>query len=174
MKKNVTMQILSFAVLSAFLCMPLTLNAQGSKANFAGKWAFNATKSNMGEAPQGGGQRMGGGDFTATQDANLLTVERTRTGQDGQTVTTTSKYTLDGKVSVNTTARGESKSTATWSADGKSLTIITTRTFERDGQTTEMKTTEVWSLTSPTALSVASTTNTPNGERKTTLVYDKK
>jgi hypothetical protein len=177
MKKNVTMQILSFAVLFAFLCMPLALNAQGSKANFAGKWAFNATKSNMGEAPQGGqggGMRMGGGDFTATQEANLLTVESTRTGQDGQAVTTTSKYTLDGKVSVNTTARGESKSTATWSADGKSLTVVTTRTFERDGQTTEMKTTEVWSLTNPTTLSRVSTMTTPNGERKTTMVYDKK
>jgi len=181
MKKNVIMQILSFTVLFAFLCMPLALNAQGSKANFAGKWALNATKSDMGQPPQGqgqgqgGGQRMGGGgDFTATQVANLLTVERTRTGQDGQAVTTTSKYTLDGKVSVNTTARGESKSTATWSADGKSLTIVTTRTFDRNGETTEMKTTEVWSLTSPTALSVVSTMNTPNGERKTTMVYDKK
>ncbi len=175
MKKNVTMQILSFAVLFAFLCMPIALNAQGSKANFAGKWALNATKSDMGQAPQGGGQRMGGGgDFTATQDANLLSVERTRTGQDGQATTTTTKYTLDGKVSVNTTGRGESKSIATWSADGKSLTIVTTRTFERDGQSTEMKTTEVWSLTGPTALSVASTMNTPSGERKTTMVYDKK
>ena len=180
MKKNVIMQILSFTVLFAFLCMPLALNAQGSKASFAGKWAFNATKSDMGQPPQGqgqgqgGGMRMGGGDFTATQEANLLTVESARTGQDGQAVTTTSKYTLDGKVSVNTTARGESKSTATWSADGKSLTIVTTRTFERDGQTTEMKTTEVWSLTNPTTLSRASTMNTPNGERKTTMVYDKK
>lgn len=177
MKKNLTMRILSLTVLFAFLCMPMVINAQGSKANFAGKWALNAEKSDMGQAPQGGGgggPRMGGGDFTATQDANLLTVERTRTGQDGQAVTTTTKYTLDGKVSVNTTARGESKSTATWSADGKSLTIVTTRTFERDGQTTEMKTTEVWSLTSPTALSVVSTMTTPNGDRKTTMVYDKK
>lgn len=181
MKKNLIMQIVSFAVLFAFLCMPLAINAQGSKANFAGKWALNATKSDMGQAPQGqgqgqgGGMRMGGGgDFTATQEANLLTVERTRTGQDGTPVTTKSVYTLDGKVSVNTTARGESKSTATWSADGKSLTIVTTRTIERDGQSTEIKTTEVWSLTSPTALSVVSTMNTPNGERKTTMVYDKK
>ena len=55
MKKNFIMQILSFAVLFAFLCMPLTTNAQGSKANFAGTWAFNAEKSNMGDAPQGGG-----------------------------------------------------------------------------------------------------------------------
>ena len=173
MKKNLTLQIISFAVLFAFLCMPSTLNAQGSKANFAGKWALNASKSDMGQQ-QGGGRMGGGGDFTATQDASALTVERTRTGQDGQTTTTTSKYTLDGKVSVNTTARGESKSTATWSADGKSLTIVTTRTFERDGQSMEMKTTEVWSLASPTALSIVSTMNTPNGERKTTMVYDKK
>jgi hypothetical protein len=176
MKKNLTLQILSFAILFAFLCMPVNTSAQGSKANFAGNWAFNAEKSNLGDAPQGGGgQRMGGGgNFVAKQEANLLTVESTRTGQDGQSVTTTSKYTLDGKVSVNTTGRGESNSTATWSADGKSLTIVTTRTFERDGQSMEMKTTEVWSLTSPTALSIVRTMNTPNGERKTTMVYDKK
>jgi hypothetical protein len=184
MKKNVTMQIMSFAVLFAFLCMPLATNAQGSKANFAGKWALNASKSDMGQPPQGqgqpaqgGGQRMGGfggGDFTATQEANLLTVERTRTGQDGQSVTTKSQYTLDGKVSVNTTARGESKSTATWSSDGKSLTIVTTRTVDRNGQSMEMKSSEVWTLTNPTTLSVVNTMNTPNGERKTTMVYDKK
>jgi len=177
MKRNVTLQLLSLTIVMAFLLMPITLNAQGSKSNFAGTWAFNAEKSNMGQAPQGGGggQRMGGGgNFVATQEANLLTVERTRTGQDGQTVKTTSKYTLDGKESVNTTGRGESKSVATWSADGKSLTIVTKRSFERDGQTTEMTSTEVWSLTSPTSLTIVSTMNTPNGERKTTAVYDKK
>lgn len=180
MKKKLFMQVMSLTAIIAFICMPLSVNAQGSKANFAGKWAFNATKSDMGQPPQGGGgggQRMGGfggGDFTAAQEANLLTVERTRTNQDGQTVTTTSKYTLDGKVSVNTTARGESKSTATWAADGKSLTIVTTRTFERDGQSMEMKSTEVWSLPSPTSLSIVTTMSTPNGERKTTAAYDKK
>jgi hypothetical protein len=178
MKRKLTLQLLSLTVIMAFI-MPVNLNAQGSKANFSGTWAFNAEKSNMGQPPQGGGggARMGGfggGNFVANQEANLLTVERTRTTQDGQTVTTTSKYTLDGKESVNTTGRGESKSVATWSADGKSLTIVTKRSFERDGQTTEMTTTEVWSLTAPNALQVVSTMNTPNGERKTTAVYDKK
>jgi hypothetical protein len=171
MKKKLLVQILSFTVLFAFLCLPLTTSAQGSKTNFAGTWAFNAEKSNLGDSPQGG--RMGG-DFTATQEANLLSVVRTRTGQDGQATTTTTKYTLDGKVSVNTTGRGESKSTATWSADGKVLTIVTTSTFERDGQTTEMKSTQVWSLTGPTVLSIVTTMATPNGERITTMVYDKK
>src|SRR5512140_1541369 len=117
MKKNVMLQILSYTVIFAFLCLPMASNAQGSKANFAGTWAFNAEKSQMGQSQgQGGGQRgFGGGNFVAKQEANLLTVDRTRTGQDGQSTTTTSKYTLDGQVSVNTTGRGESKSTATWS-----------------------------------------------------------
>ena len=171
--------MLSFTVIFAFLCLPLAVNAQGSKANFSGNWTFNAEKSQMGQPQgqgQGGGMRggFGGGNIVVKQEANLLSVEQTRQGQDGQSVTTTSKYTLDGKESVNTTGRGDSKSTATWAPDGKSLTIVTTRSFERDGQTTEMKTTEVWSLTSANALSVTSTMNTPNGERKTTRVYDKK
>lgn len=176
MKKNVFLQVLSITVIIALLGLPQALNGQGSKANFSGKWAFNASKSNMGDAPQGQGRPggFGGGDFTATQDASKLSVERTRTNQNGETTTTTSVYTLDGKVSINTTGRGESKSVATWSADGKSLTIVTTRTFERDGQTTEMKTTEVWTLAGPTSLSVTTTMTTPNGERKTAMVYDKK
>ncbi|MGB8490548.1 MAG: hypothetical protein WCE64_05770 [Bacteroidales bacterium] len=173
MKKNLISKVLSGTVILSFLFMPLALNAQAGKANFAGKWAFNEGKSNLGDS-QGGGRMMGGGgNFTATQEANLLTVERTRTNQDGQAVTTTSKYTLDGKESVNSTGRGESKSVATWSPDGKTLTILTTRTFERDGQSMEMKSTEVWSLISPTSLQIVNTMNTPNGERKTTMVYDK-
>jgi hypothetical protein len=179
MKRKVTFQLLSLTIITAFLMLPYSTNAQSSKANFSGTWAFNAEKSNMGQPPQGGGGggRMGGfggGNFVAKQEANLLTVDRTRTAQDGQTMTVTSKYTLDGKESVNTTGRGESKSVATWSADGKSLTIVTKSSFERDGQTTEMTSTEVWSLTSPATLQVVRTMNTPNGERKTTLVYDKK
>jgi hypothetical protein len=185
-KKVKSFQImLSAMIILGFLFMPLTLNGQAGKANFAGTWALNAEKSNFGQGQgqppqgqgQGGGQRMGGfggGNFVAKQEANLLTVERTRNNQEGQPVTTTSLYTLDGKVSTNTTGRGESKSVATWSADSKILTIVTTRSFERDGQTTEMKTTEEWSLPSPITLSIVTTMNTQQGERKTTMVYDKK
>ena len=89
-------------------------------------------------------------------------------------MTIISNYALDGKESVNTTGRGESKSIATCTADGKSLTIVTIRTFERDGQSMEMKSSEVWSLISPATLSIVRTMNTPNGERKTTMVYDKR
>jgi len=182
-KNNRNLKImLSAMIILAFLIMPFSVNGQTGKANFSGTWALNAEKSTLGQgagapggqAPQGQapqGQRggFGGGNFVAKQDASLLTVDRTRGDQ-----TVTSKYTLDGKESVNTTGRGESKSTATWSADGKNLTIVTTRTIERDGQSTQMKTTEVWTLTSAAQLTIVSTTSTPTGERKTTMVYDKK
>ena len=175
--------VLSAMIIMAFLIMPFSVNGQTGKVNFSGTWALNAEKSTFGQgggpggqpaqgqAPQGQGQRggFGGGNFVAKQEANLLTVDRTRGDQ-----TVTSKYTLDGKESVNSTARGESKSTATWSADGKTLTIATTRTVERDGQSTQMKTSEIWTLTSPAVLTIVTTSSTPNGERKTTMVYDKK
>jgi hypothetical protein len=117
---------------------------------------------------------FGGGNFVATQDANLLTVDRTRPDQNGAQQTITSKYTLDGKECVNTSGMGEAKSVATWAADGKSLTIVTNRTFDRNGQSMTMKTTEVWTLTSPSALTIVSTRTSQNGDRTSTMVYDKK
>jgi hypothetical protein len=184
MKTNVkNFQImLSAMIVMAMISMPLSLNAQGGKANFAGTWAFNAEKSDMGGAPggQGGapqGARMGGfggGDFTAAQESNLLTVTRTRTNQSGESVTTVSKYTLDGKESVNTTGRGDSKSVATWSADGKTLKIVTTSTFDMGGETRTMNSTQEWTLTDAATLSVKTMSSTPNGDRVTTAVYNKK
>ncbi|OFY63933.1 MAG: hypothetical protein A2V64_04745 [Bacteroidetes bacterium RBG_13_43_22] len=187
-KKVKVLQItLSAMIILAFLMMPLSLNGQGGKANFAGTWAFNAEKSDMGggpggpppgqgegQPPQGARMRGFGGDFTATQEANLLTVERTINLPDGETVKTTSKYTLDGKESVNTTGRGESKSIATWSADGKTLKIATTRTFDMNGETRTMSSTEEWTLTDASTLSIKTSMSTPGGERVTEMVYNKK
>jgi hypothetical protein len=172
MKKNVTnfsgnlLKILSLTIMLAFIAPQIT-NAQAGKANFAGSWTLNESKSSQ---PQGGGGggRMGGTNFTVTQAANLLT--RTSTSQDG--TQRVSKYTLDGKESVNSTGRGDSKSVATWSADGKSLTIKTTSTFNDNTFTS----TAVWSLTDAKTLSIVNTMPGRDGgpERKTTLVYDKK
>jgi hypothetical protein len=159
-----------FAVL-LLLALPVMINAQG-KADFGGNWVFNSDKSTQ---PQGGGgMRMGGGDFVATHDGNSLTVVRTRTGQDGTPMTTTMKYTLDGKECINTSPRGDSKSVATWSADGKSLNIETSRTMDFNGETRTMKSSEVWTLTDPKTLSIITTRQGQNGEMKTTMVYEKK
>lgn len=168
------LRIISLTVILAFI-MPVMTNAQAGKANFAGTWAFNALKTNPGGGARAGAG-SGGGNFVATQESNLLTVVTTRTSSAGTTTTITAKYTLDGKVSVNTATGGgggagsESKSTAKWSADGKSLTIVTTRTLN-DNTTTS---TEIWSLIDGNTLSRVTTSTGPNGDRTTKMVYDKK
>jgi hypothetical protein len=170
------LRLLSLTVILALIA-PVMTSAQAGKANFAGSWTLNAAKSTQpqGGGGGGGGRAFGGGDFTATQEANLLSVSRTRTGQDGTATTTVLKYTLDGKESINTNARGDSKSTATWSADGKSLTIKTSRTMDMNGETRTITTTEVWTLTDAKTISVATTRNGQDGTPvTTTMVYDKK
>jgi hypothetical protein len=169
------LRLISLTVILALIA-PVMINAQAGKTNFAGEWTMNAEKSTQPQGGQGGGggMRMGGGNFVATQEANLLTVVRTRTGQDGQPSTTTMKYTLDGKESINTSPRGDSKSVAKWSADGKTLTIETSRTMDMNGESRTMKSTEVWALTDAKILTVTSTRQGPDGDVKSNMVYDKK
>ncbi len=167
MKRNVSnlMKLMSLTVMLAFVT-PAMIHAQAGKANFAGTWAMNADKSTLPQGGGGGGQRAGGGNFTVTQNANTLT--QTRTSQDGTARAT--KYTLDGKESVNPGRGGDSKSTAKWSADGKSLTIVTKSNYNGNERTS----TAVWSLVNPATLSIVSTRQGQNGEVKATMVYDKK
>jgi hypothetical protein len=148
----------------------LVVNAQAGKTNFAGTWTLNTEKSTQPLS----GMRMGGGNFVVAQEANLLTVERTRAVQDVNSTTMIIKYTLDGKESINTSPRGDSKSVANWSADGDSLTIETSRTMDMNGESMTMKSKEIWALTDAKTLTVASTRQGPDGEVKATMVYDKK
>jgi hypothetical protein len=162
------MKLISLTVV-LLLVIPEISHAQGGKANFSGSWALNESKSTL---PQGGGggggQRMGGRNFTIKQDANTLT--RITTNQDGEQRET--KYTLDGKESVSSTGRGDSKSTAKWSSDGKSLTIVTKSNYNGNERTS----TAVWSLTDAKTLSIATTRPGRDGGEpvKSTMVYDKK
>jgi Tol biopolymer transport system component len=158
------MKLFSLTVMLAIF-VPVLTQAQTGKANFAGTWALNAEKSTFPEN-SGGNQRMGSGNFTVAQEENLLT--RTRTGQDG--TTRVSKYTLDGKECVNTTGRGESKSTAKWSADGKTLTIVSNVNYEGNNRTI----TETWNLTDSKTLSIVMVRQSQGSEVKSTMVYDKK
>jgi hypothetical protein len=177
MKKNVSnfTKVLSIIVVLC-LMVPAMAQAQAGKTNFSGTWAFNAEKSTLPQGGgQGGGMRMGaGGDFVAKQEANKLTIDRTRVNQDGQSTTTTMIYTLDGKESINASQRGDSKSVATWSADGKTLTIVTSRTFEMNGESRTMKTSEAFTLTDASTLAVKSTRQGQDGDVVSTLVYNKK
>lgn len=144
--------------------------AQGV-ANFSGSWAYNESKSNVGE----GGFRMISQVLTITQDAKSFTINRTFTGQDGAERKMAETYTLDGKESVNPVFNTSKKSTAVWSADKQSLTVSSVMVFEMNGEKNEIKTVEVYKPgDAGKTMSINSQSTSSMGERKATLVYDKK
>ena len=168
MKKSNSSKLRNLLGVMVF-CM--TTSGLFAQANFSGTWAFNESKSNFG----GSEFRFAATTLVVTQDANTLSVESTMPGRDGGEMKTTAKYTLDGKVSENPMFNTTRKSTVTWSADKTSLTIASTMTFERDGESREMKSSEVWKLSEGgKVLLIESTRPGPDGEMKTTVAYDKK
>jgi Spy/CpxP family protein refolding chaperone len=129
MRRNV----LATAVALIF-AVAIGLSAQ-AKPDFSGKWVMDpasAPAPPAGGGGGGGGRGGGGGgagfgqEFTAKQDAKMLTITRT---QGDQTVTAT--YNLDGSESKNMVAgRGgqqEQVSKAAW--EGNKLAITTTLNF---------------------------------------------
>jgi hypothetical protein len=155
--------------LLVFMFISASLFAQ---TNFTGTWALNESKSNFGDSQF----RMASTSMVVTQDVKILTVESTRPGRDGGETKTTAKYNLDGTLSENPAFNTTRKSTVTWSADKTSMTIASTMTMERDGETREIKSSETWKLTEAgKVLMVENVRAGQDGtERKTTAAYDKK
>lgn len=142
-----------------------------AQSNFSGTWAFNESKSDFGDSQF----RFAATTMVVTQAGNVLTVESTMPGRDGGEMKTTSKYNLDGTVSENPMCNTTRKSTVAWSADKASMTIASTMTFERDGESREMKSTETWKLTEGgKVLMLESVRPGRDGEMKITVAYDKK
>jgi hypothetical protein len=140
-------------------------------ADFKGEWTFNEKKSKLSE----GRFRMNAQKIKVTADGDALVIERTSNTPNGEARTTSEKVTFDGKPTESTVFGNSKKvSTATWSASGEELTINSTINFERDGNTIEIKTTEIWKLLEGgKALSLDVTSTSPRGETKNTFVYDK-
>jgi hypothetical protein len=153
-----------------FLFASVGLMAQ---ANFAGTWGFNESKSNFGESQF----RFAATTMIVTQDDKSLSVESTMPGRDGGEMKMTAKYNLDGTVSENTGMMdSKSKSTVTWSADKTSITIATTMTFNMNGESREMKSSQTWKLSDGGKLLLIDNVrpNRDGVEMKTTVAYDKK
>jgi hypothetical protein len=150
----------------------LPLSAQDGGNNFSGTWGLNETKSNFGDSQF----RMAATLMVVKHEGNILSDDRTQPGFDGNEIKTTEKLTLDGKECENIGMMdSKRKSTVAWSPDKKSMTISSSVTFERDGQTMDMKFSEIWKLgEGGKSLLIESSFISPNGEMKTSLVYDKK
>lgn len=160
------------ALLLAGLALVTTAATLIINADFKGEWSFNEGKSKLSE----GRFRMNAQTIKVSADGDALVIERTSATPNGETRTTTEKITTDGKSSESTVFGNSKKvSTAAWSASGEELTINSTTNFERDGNTFEIKSVEIWKLLDGgKALSLDVTTTSPRGETKNTFVYDKK
>ena len=160
--KRVLLLAATMAVILPFAARP---QAQ-AKPDFSGTWTLDAAKSDP--PPQGrGGGGGGGGTMTIKQTATELSVQ-TEGRQGPQTMT----YKLDGSESKNEQmGRGGAQtlvSKAKW--DGSSLVIDTTREIQGMSITTH----EVRKLDNGgKEMKVETTIQTPQGEQKRNVVYNK-
>jgi len=168
------MKKLSFKKMLYALLIPsvvlFSFTTFADRANFSGDWKLDESKSELGDF----GGRVAR-SIKADQKDNDITIAKTSPGfNGGDPVTTTVTLTYDGKVTESEGFGGSKrKSIASWSADGSTLTINTTITMERDGQTNEFKSTETWTLTKDGLLSVVTHSNSPRGESTTKAIYKK-
>ena len=168
--KNGNVNILAAFILSAFFLFPCESLILAQETDFSGEWILNDSKSDMGQ-----GMFRVSKAISVRQKGNDLELEKIRTGRDGQEIKSTEKLTPDGNPTVNEQGTRTTKTTVTWSDDGKSITLVSNTTFSREGQTREMSSTEIWTLDNTgKTLTVKYSGSSPRGEQKATLVYDKK
>jgi hypothetical protein len=126
--------------LTAVLAVALAITGYAQKPDFSGVWTPDAAAAAAAPAGGGGGRGMAPGPMTVTQKGDTLSIERTM-GENK----VSSTYKLDGTESVNKMmGRGgevEAKSTAKW--DGSKLTIVTKQAAP-DGSVRESS--QTWSL----------------------------
>lgn len=152
----------------SLLLFPTASFAKG-EVNFSGKWTLNESKSDLGE-----GRFFSASKMAITQEKESITIERTRTGSDGEERTSSETVTLDGKESITETENRKTTSTATWSDDKTTLTIKSTIEMSRQGETMEINRTQVLTLgEDDKVLNIQSDSSSSRGERSVTLVYDK-
>jgi hypothetical protein len=160
-----------FILIGLLVLLISQVSAQNGTINFSGNWTLNESKSKLGDGPF----KMAASTLTVKHEGNNISIDRTMSGPDGQEMKMSGKYTLDGKVCENSGIMDmKTKSTVTWSADKKSITIASSTIFNMNGDNMEMKSSEIWKLEGDKSLTIEATNSTPDGEMKTTLVYDKK
>jgi len=142
-----------------------------AQPNFSGSWALNESKSTLGDGP-----RMSASSMTINQQEGLISIDLVRPSFDGGDVSSSEKYTLDGKESVNQGMMDSSvKTITTWSDDKKELRFAKTILFDMNGDTMELKITDVWSISDDgQTLTVKSAMSSQMGDINLVLVYDKK
>jgi hypothetical protein len=156
----------SYALLIPALFL-LSFTKIGERANFSGDWKLNESKSELGDF-----SGFVARSLKVEQKDNAITITRTTPGfNGGDPVTTTLTLSYDGKITESEGFGGSKrKTTAKWSDDGSALTVNNIINFERDGQASEFKSTETWTIKDG-SLSIVTHSNSPRGETTTKAIY---
>ena len=149
----------------------LTVLFAGADVNFSGTWVPDEAKMEQGDQ----GPRMVPAKIVVKQAGDSLSTERYYSNQMMGDFTVTEKLSLDGKECVSEMERGGTRtSTAVWSEGHDKLTINSTLKMNWNGQPSEMKSTEVWSLEDKdSVLKIESKRESPRGTRESTLYFKK-
>ena len=141
----------------------LVLIAKAQTPDFSGKWKLNNSKSNLGAEFS-----MAPLEVIVAHKGNDFSIEKHSEFQ-GEAFTTTEKYTLDGKESVNSVWQDmQKKSTVTWSADKKSFKVASK--LDIGGE--EITITEVFRMEGGNMI-IDSSSNSSFGDMAEKMVYDK-
>ncbi len=146
-----------------FAALLIAIIAYGQAPDFSGKWKLNNSKSALGAEFS-----MAPLEIVVTHKGNDFTIEKHSDFQ-GETFTTTEKYTLDGKECLNSVWQDmQKKSTVTWSNDKKSFKVAST--LDIGGELITI--TEVFMMDGSN-LVIDSSSNSSFGDMTEKMVYDK-
>ncbi len=163
MKKNIWITV---PVLVSVLSM--SFNKVHERPNFSGEWKLDEAKSELGNFG-----RFAAHTIKVEQKEESITVAKTAPSFQGGDATTTETLTFDGKETESTVfGNSPKKSTAKWIDDNQTLVITYVITFDRDGQTSEIKGTETWTM-KEASLSIVTSSTSSRGETTTKAIYNK-
>ncbi len=163
--------------LLSLLALSIALVAAAA-SNMSGTWILDKAKSDpirMGRRGDAGGPPP---DFNITlvinQTANDISISRTMSGR-GNDRTSEQKFTLDGKESTNPSSmgRGEFKGKAKF--EGTNLVIEGTQKIETPNGEFDIGIRDEYALSGDgTVLTLTTTRSTPQGDRTSKQVFNKK
>lgn len=139
--------------------------------DFSGDWLFNEEKSELGGAGTGAvPYRM-----KVDQDGDILFISKYNTVEWGDERMTGEEIDLTGGEMTSRTFNAPGKAIASWDDPPGSLKITSTATFNRGGNSIEMKSSEEWQLSGDgNTLTIHQESTGFRGNRiSATLVYEK-
>jgi hypothetical protein len=161
----------SLPVVIAALSFLFSFTSLPDKVNFSGEWNLNKNKSDLGQFADYATRII-----KADQKADMISISRTSNSFTGEEVTTMETLPFDGKETESTIfGNSKKKTTVKWSDDGQAFTMTYTMFLDFNGQTTEIKGVETWTLSDGGKTLISQNNSSSSfGDLATKAVYEKK